>query len=281
MKATTANIWRTSVYLPYAQPPLTAEMVADAQEKLGRTLPTEYLDILRVQNGGYIRFGLEDRTHDFIRGIGPNGPNLLDFEWDAEVEDNVSFPLEGLVPFDGDGHWHLCLDYRSGDSPAVTYVDVECDGQERIADSFSGYLDALEPDFLQEFDWFVAPSVADFPAMKARLENAIGKEFEIESGDLESGPFSLVVRFGKSKKAPQSFVVQPNLTKRGSIRTRDPQYEELKDLLPGNVPKYPELPPDSYLFYARSDSQDALRKACEKAKVEIHPLPEYMEAITS
>ena len=131
---------------------------------------------------------------------------------------------------------------------------MECDGQEHVAGSFSGYLDALEPDFLQHFDWFVAPSVTDFQAMKARLERALGKAFELESGDLESGVFSLVARFGRSRKNSQSFTMQPNRAKRTSIRTNHPWYEELKGLHPGYAPMYPELPPDSYQCPIRDDT---------------------------
>lgn len=282
MRANPGNIWSVPAYLPYLQPPLTAAMVAEAEDRIGRKLPAEYLALLETQNGGYIRFGLDEKAHDFIRGIGPNRPNIADFAWDPEGRDNVSFPLDGLVPFDGDGHWYICFDYRSdADAAGITYVDVECDGQERVAGSFAGYLDALEPEFLQRFDWFVAPSVADFQAMKARLENALGKAFELESGDLESGVFTLIARFGRSKKDPRAFTMQPNRARRASIRTNHPRYEELKDLLPGYAPMYPGLPPDSYLFFALRESQGALRAACETAKVEIHSLPEYMAAITS
>ena len=50
----------------------------------------------------------------------------------SEEWGEVSYEIEGLVPFDGDGHWHLCLDYRKcKEDPPIVYVDIETDGQEK------------------------------------------------------------------------------------------------------------------------------------------------------
>src|SRR5215510_10309603 len=127
MIANAENIWRVPAYLPYLQPPLTEAAIGSAEEELGCKLPPEYLNLLKKQNGGYIRYSLPKKVHDSIAGIGPHFPSLTGFDWD-ECQDDVSFQLAGLVPFDGDGHWHLCLDYRQNSTaPVVTYVDVECD----------------------------------------------------------------------------------------------------------------------------------------------------------
>jgi hypothetical protein len=111
MAATADTIWRVPAYLPYLQPPLTDEAVAAAEKAIGFELPAEYLHLLRKQNGGYIRYSLPENVHNTIAGIGPHFPSLTEFDWD-QCQESVSFPLRGLVPFDGDGHWHLCLDYR-------------------------------------------------------------------------------------------------------------------------------------------------------------------------
>ncbi len=39
----------------YDHPPLTDEMVVEAQAALGVLLPRELVDLLRVQNGGYTK----------------------------------------------------------------------------------------------------------------------------------------------------------------------------------------------------------------------------------
>lgn len=103
MSASPQTIWRVPVYLPYLQPDLTEEALTDAERKLGFRLPEEFLALLRVQNGGYIRYSHEELPHDQIYGIGPHFPALTDFDWD-DVREHVSFDLQGLIPFDGDGH---------------------------------------------------------------------------------------------------------------------------------------------------------------------------------
>src|SRR5262245_49521867 len=60
--------------LPYLQPPLTDEAVANAEEQIRHTLPAAYLALLKKQNGGYIRFSLpllreqETRKRGLING---------------------------------------------------------------------------------------------------------------------------------------------------------------------------------------------------------------------
>ena len=72
--------------------------MAAAEKEIGYRLPSEYLNLLRKQNGGYIRFSLPEMVHDTIAGIGPNFPSLTGFDWEEWQEDDVSYPLQGLVP---------------------------------------------------------------------------------------------------------------------------------------------------------------------------------------
>ena len=76
------TIWRVPAYLPYLRPPLTDAILAAGETKIGFQLPSEYVNLLRVQNGGYIHFSLPDSVHNTIAGIGPNFPSLTDFDWD-------------------------------------------------------------------------------------------------------------------------------------------------------------------------------------------------------
>ena len=116
MPATPQTIWQVPAYLPYLQPPLTDEIVDAAQKTIGHPLPKEYVDLLRQQNGGYIRYRLENRLNEEIAGIGPNFPSLTKVQWD-DAQECVSFPLQGLFPFDGNGDWNLCPDYRKDANP--------------------------------------------------------------------------------------------------------------------------------------------------------------------
>ncbi len=119
-------------------------MVEEAEKKIGYKLPRKLIEILRIQNGGYMRYQAPDSLHRSINGIGPYFPSLTDFDWKEYEEFNLSFDLNGLVPFDGDGHWHVCLDYRENkENPKVSYVDTETDWEEVLADDFNEYLESL------------------------------------------------------------------------------------------------------------------------------------------
>ncbi len=49
------HIWGVPVYTPYVHSQLTDDMIRGAEEKLGVTLPQVLLDLLKQQNGGYLR----------------------------------------------------------------------------------------------------------------------------------------------------------------------------------------------------------------------------------
>ena len=130
------TIWRVPAYLPYLQPPLTEAAIQDAEARLGVMLPQSYLRILRRQNGGYLRLSPPHVVSEMVWGIGPHFPSITDaFDWkDPRQDSDYGWSPQNahlLVPFDGDGHWHLCLDYRVDGrqaEPRVTYIDLE--GQE-------------------------------------------------------------------------------------------------------------------------------------------------------
>lgn len=141
--------WQVPAYLDYVQPSLTPALVADAEARLGVRLPEALLELLREQNGGYLRgsFGVSS----VVAGIGPQHPNLVGeaANWAPASPEPGRWAPTGsalLIPFDGDGHWHMCLDYREvgrEGEPAVTFVDLEMAREERIAPSFSAYLERL------------------------------------------------------------------------------------------------------------------------------------------
>ena len=257
MKATPQTIWRPPAYLPYLQPPLNSELVAQAEQQFGVTLPGDYLALLAAQNGGYIRYGLSDLAHNVIRGIGPYFPTLLDFDW-KHYDDTPSFTLEGLIPFDSDGHWHLCLDYRSrSHEPAVAYIDVECDEQLEIAPSFAAYLALLE---YNTPSGLVLTPVAEISALVATLEAHLKITFEPPSSSNHGYP---IYRAQLGTKAqPEWIWLSPNTVPRGFVRESDRRYSELRDLLPGTALRFPELPPESYLLVVSGKHQSAVLAAC-------------------
>ncbi|MBB6050166.1 SMI1/KNR4 family protein [Armatimonas rosea] len=270
MKATPLTIWRPPAFLPYLQSTLTPELVAQAEQRLGVTLPAEYLALLEVQNGGYIRYGLPDLVHNVIRGIGPHYPNLLDVDWD-HLDDAPSFPLEGLIPFDGDGHWYLCLDYRDrSQEPAVAYIDVECDEQLELAPSFAAYLALLEYDAPSGV---VLTPVAEIATLVATLEAHLKITFEPPSSSNHGYP---VYRAQLGTKAqPEWIWLSPNTVPRGFVRESDRRYSELRDLLPGTALRFLELPPESYLLVVDAKRQSAVLAACAELGLAARPAEDY------
>ena len=179
IRPTPETIWKHPAYLKYVQPALTAQVVQQAEERLGCKLPESFLDLLRVQNGGYIRFHFQDSVGEMITGIGPQFPSMIDtFLPDLlNAQEYVNFSLNELVPFDGDGHWYLCLDYRDGrEMPCVSYIDVECDCQNHLADSFSDYLAGME--LRLDNDW-VLKNVTDIDDAKDKLEKLFENKFVV------------------------------------------------------------------------------------------------------
>ncbi len=158
-----AQIWRLPPYEAYLQSALTGELLESTEQRLGVRLPAAYVALLRAQNGGYLQVGFPENrnyntTHTVIRGIGTEYPYLAKEAWWHDDEDFEPIPAgaQWLIPFDGDGHWDLCLDYRQSltDSiglrtdPAVVVIDTEeLDPtiESFVADSFEAYLAQLVP----------------------------------------------------------------------------------------------------------------------------------------
>jgi len=271
VSATPDTIWRVPVYLPYLQPPLNDEAVAAAEAAIGYKLPSEYVWLLRKQNGGYIRYALPENVHNMIAGIGPHFPSLTGFDWD-DCANPVSFPLDGLVPFDGDGHWYLCLDYRKNSAaPAITIADIECDEETHVAESFAAYLGLLEIGGENEY---VLEAVGDIEKVKADLSAQLGVAFD--TSDAWAHGYAVHrARLGP-KEGPEWVWLSPNTVPRGFVRKDDRRYAELKDLLPGSAERFPDLPPGSYLLSATDAVLARVLDACKRAGLPVRPLREYV-----
>jgi hypothetical protein len=153
------RFWRSN---HYEHPPLTDEMVSSAEEQLGVRLPAEYLALLRLQNGGYTHgFGFPmtqpttwAKDHvplNDLSGIVTDpsirtAQNILDTGYMTE---EWGLPPRQVL-LSGDGHWWITLDYRSGDSPSVAWIDVECSEDIQVAPTFRAFLEGLRP--MSDFD---------------------------------------------------------------------------------------------------------------------------------
>jgi len=236
VKASPKTIWRIPVYLPYLQLDLTDEAISAAERKIGHTLPQSFIALLREQNGGYIRYSLEDLPHEQIYGIGSSFPSLIDFDWEDDQE-YVGFQLDGLVPFDG---------------------------------SFDEYLGLLKVD-IEDRD-FVLPSVDDIDATLTALTSEMGIQFEPPDSWAHGFPQH---RARGLSEEPEWIWVSPNLVQRGFVRDDDARYEELRDRLPGEGSRYPGLPDSSFLLTVTEGLRADVVSACRAKSIDIRPLSEY------
>jgi hypothetical protein len=139
----------------YKHPPLTDEMISTAEIILKVKLPILFIDLLKVQNGGYTKgfaypmtvkttwadnhvplselFGIV--TDNTIK----TAQNILH---SAYMTDEWGLP-EKQVLLTGDGHWWITLDYRNGDNPTIRWIDVECGQDIHIAETFDDFINGL------------------------------------------------------------------------------------------------------------------------------------------
>lgn len=257
------DIWQKPIFLPYMQPPLTDEIINEAEKKLGYKLPTDYINILKQQNGGYIRYEFDENIQDIpnsiICGIGPYFPSLTDSSWDDYMGE-MSFELNGLIPFDGDGHWFICLDYRNNRAePAVTYVDIESDRYNIVAESFGDYLSLLK---LPENDNYIIGTILDI----SQATTKIAEILNITWGTAHSYNHGYLTYTGKFES---SWIwISPNKVTKGYIRSNDERFDEFKSqddfsILDEQIPLaimketvllYPQFPPSS-LIMSMSDKK--------------------------
>jgi hypothetical protein len=133
-------IWSVPAYLDYVHPPVTHAAIARAQEQLGVRLPAAYLAVLRQQNGGMLRLTWPGTVSETLYGIGDAWPSVT----------TAQAPAPGLVCFDGDGHWFLCMDYRqtgADQEPEVTLLEPEAGVDRVLAPDFGSFVEGLrEPE---------------------------------------------------------------------------------------------------------------------------------------
>ncbi len=252
------TIWQAPIYLPYLQPKLTNEMVKAAETKMGYKLPDEYIDLLKTQNGGYIRYTIRETPHSLISGIGPYYPSITDFEWLKEYQDCLSFELDGLFPYDGDGHWNICLDYRNNRSePAITYIDTESDYEQPIAKTFRDYLALLEIETENKY-------VIDTNSTVEYILNEISNTVDIEFEKPDYWAYGYPVYRSKFN---ESWVwISPNKVPRSFIREGEERYEALKSKMEGFSLRFPEISENNLFITVSDDTQrqnlfDKLKKS--------------------
>jgi len=265
------HVWSVPAYLPYLQPNLTDEALKNAEDKLGFKLPVALVDLLKIQNGGYIRLSLPDYPHNVIAGIGPYYPSLIDFDF-TEDQAYVSFSLKGLIPFDGDGHWYLCLDYRKDvNSPSVTFIDIECNKQKTIAKSFSEYLLLLRLDIDEQV---IIEGIHSIDKVIKKLSTLL--ETSTPSPDTWDHGYEMYRFTLGSDDDPEWLWISPNEAPNGFVRSDDKRYNELKGLFIGRKKRYPELPDNCHFLSFTDGVENKVLKACSEAGLIPHKPGEYI-----
>jgi hypothetical protein len=189
----------------YKLQPLTNDMIKKAEEKLKIRLPHSYINILKEQNGGYIKFDSYptkvstswSHNHinvDHILGIGEEN-GILESEYLIE---EWGLP-NNVVLISGSGHSWIALDYRNTRiEPPVIFIDVEFEQIIELAPNCDSFLNGLYVDEseivdtydeLDERNWTqdelkMAFSTSNeqevIPALNYLYENSLGNEQFIE-----------------------------------------------------------------------------------------------------
>lgn len=133
--------------------PASDQEITLAEETLGRKLPPDFIQLLKIANGGYVNAAHRAFPADFpiesgddfieveeIMGVNEEGILLSDYfiqEWGLP---------QRLVLFAGCGHAWLAFNYDGRETPNVVYVEPD-DGDGNnfhvLAESFTEFVDKL------------------------------------------------------------------------------------------------------------------------------------------
>lgn len=243
------RFWEKPMYLPYVHSTLTDEKLQEFEQKIGYKLPKSLVELLKIQNGGYTRYGLPQSGALQLWGIGENYPNLfaikeeIDSWMDNEYyeESPISFPVEGLIAFNGDGHYYDCLDYRKNpDNPAVTYIEIDNDSEEVIAESFDEFLEMLHLEI--EDLYIINPENKSLSEIVKFLEENLTIKF-IEYDDSDYGYESYTAKYGGA-----NLFFSPNEVRRAFAREGEDNFDKMKDYEGQMALRFPEIPEDSIII---------------------------------
>jgi len=138
-------------------PALTNDMITVAEKLLNVELPSALIELLRIQNGGYTKgFGFPmtqkttwSKNHvplESLCGIVTDtsiktAHNLLKTMY---MTKEWGLP-ERQVLLTGEGDWWITLDYRNHPLPSIRWIDVDCNEDIHVADSFENFINGLKP----------------------------------------------------------------------------------------------------------------------------------------
>ncbi|MGW2378357.1 MULTISPECIES: SMI1/KNR4 family protein [Kitasatospora] len=139
------------------QPPVTDQMILEAERRLNVTLPGSLLDLLRQQNGGRVTssrnafptsrptsWSADHVPFDHVLGIGHRERTISLLDSPYLVEE---WNLPGrVVLVSGDGPCWIALDYRAcgrAGEPSVSWLDADDNSELALAPDFRSFVEGL------------------------------------------------------------------------------------------------------------------------------------------
>ncbi|WP_409290593.1 SMI1/KNR4 family protein [Peribacillus sp. SCS-37] len=145
----------------FRKPAITDSELEKAEKKFGIKLPQEYKDLLKIQNGGTLKYTAIPTSFTTLHS--EENMVIIEFLYGLHEDEGIydsAYLLEEwgitdwctetdkLFMISGDGHWWLVLDYRESEEPKIAFIDVDDERIERVAGSFKELVEKLqeEPD---------------------------------------------------------------------------------------------------------------------------------------
>lgn len=126
---------------------LSDVMIKDCENQFEIDLPMEYINLLKLQNGGYTNNVIIDRENlnieiNEVFGIyfDDETPSITDSKYLIEewgLENNQ-------ILISGDGHTWISLDYNNSDVPKVVYLNQEEGVRLVIGKTFEEFVEKLK-----------------------------------------------------------------------------------------------------------------------------------------
>lgn len=233
------NIWSKPIYLPFLQPPLTPELIENAEKLIGYPLPKDYIELMYIQNGGAIRSRIKDTMHNKIFGIGPYYPSITDF-FDSDDTVLKGLASKRLYPFDQEGDEYICFDYPyNGKEPRITALSPSLGYRFTVAKDFSSYLKKLRLDLRGKWIIYTSKSLPNFIK-----EISIDSNITYEELSSEIHGYTIF----KFIEEGYNIYINSNIVPKGNIKREHVRREEFREILAENALQYPEIQDDCLII---------------------------------
>ena len=264
------NVWKKPIYLPGVQADLTDEILTEFEHKIGYRLPQNLIELFKIQNGGYVERDYFEYHIRQIWGIGDTYDCLLHLaELDPDELPELDFSLNGLIAFDGDGHFYHCLDYRQNpDNPQITFIDIECNDERIIAESFDEFLVGLSVDVK---NIWVIQSDKTLDEVAAVLSKQLSVIFE------KSDTFNYGYEYFSAKYLGEHLIfVRANQVPYAFARKGDRNFKDLKNYVGKTALQYPQIDKNAILLTIYDEKTALLVKEKLKGILQMDKLEDLL-----